>query len=120
MISALWRPGDLVAAPGRGDEVFLAAATRAGRRAAGPAEHGATGAADLAVICACPARAAGRPARPPAAAAATPIPACRGRLPEPPLLNGWLDPEPEHLIEERRDSVGIEASVALGSRSPAM
>jgi len=35
--------------------VFLAAATRAGRRAADPAEHGGTGAADLAVICACPA-----------------------------------------------------------------
>jgi len=36
------------------------------------------------------------------------------------IFDGWLDPEPEHLIEERRDSLGIEASVPFGWRSPAM
>jgi hypothetical protein len=52
VISALSRPGDLVAAPGPGDEVLLAAAVRAGRRADGPA---AAAAAALAVVTACPA-----------------------------------------------------------------
>ncbi len=55
VIGALSRPGDLIAAPRPGDEVFLAAAAGAGRRAVGPAGHGGTGTADLAVTCACPA-----------------------------------------------------------------
>ena len=61
VIGALSRPGDLVAAPGRGDEVFLAAAAGAGRRGAGPdvpppGGHcgDGTGAAALAVVTACP------------------------------------------------------------------
>ena len=62
VIGALSRPGDLVAAPRPGDEAFLAAAARAGRRAAGPdvpppgGHYGdGTGAAALAVVTACPA-----------------------------------------------------------------
>jgi hypothetical protein len=51
VISALSRSGDLVAVPGPEDEVFLAAAASAGRRAAGP---GCAGAAALAVVSACP------------------------------------------------------------------
>jgi hypothetical protein len=62
VIGALSRPGDLVAAPRPGDEVFLAAAAGAARRAAGldvppPGGHygDGTGAAALAVVTACPA-----------------------------------------------------------------
>jgi len=50
VISALSRPGDLVAVPGPEDEVFLAAAAGAGRRAA----RSGAGAAALAVVTACP------------------------------------------------------------------
>jgi hypothetical protein len=49
VISALSRPGDLVAVPGPEDKVFLAAAASAGRRATGCA-----GTAALAVVTACP------------------------------------------------------------------
>jgi hypothetical protein len=50
VISALSRPGDLIAAPAPGDEAFLAAAASTGRRAAGSA----AGTAALAVVTACP------------------------------------------------------------------
>jgi hypothetical protein len=51
VIRALSRPGDLVAAPRPGDEVFLAAAAGAGRRSAG---HGGSSLAALGVVSACP------------------------------------------------------------------
>jgi hypothetical protein len=51
VISALSRPGDLVAVPGPEDEVFLTAAASADRRAA----TSGAGTAALAVITACPA-----------------------------------------------------------------
>jgi hypothetical protein len=51
VITALSRPGDLVAVPGPGDEVFLSAAARASRRAAGSG----AGTAALGVVSACPA-----------------------------------------------------------------
>jgi hypothetical protein len=50
VISALSHPGDLVAVPGPEDDVFLAAAASAGRRAA----RSGAGAAALAVVTACP------------------------------------------------------------------
>jgi hypothetical protein len=73
VISALSHSGDLVAVPGPEDEVFLAAAARAGRRAA----ISGAGTAALAVVTSCPAPGC----RPPGPAAGDTGPDCDPGLP---------------------------------------